>query len=239
LYFYDTTPKIPLPTHYSLLITHHCFMLKGILFDMDGVLLDSEKFITQAGILMFAEKGYKVLASDFKPFTGMGENRFLGGVAEKYGIPFDIEKDKARAYAIYEEITRGKLAPLKGVRDFIQRCKRKHLRLAVATSADEVKMRINLRETGLKEELFDTLVNGLEVVQKKPHPEIYLLAAARLGLDPANCLVVEDALSGMKAARAAGCKCLAITSSFSAKEFGQADWVVKHLGEAPEACISW
>lgn len=206
---------------------------------MDGVLLDSEQYITRAGMLMFKEKGYEVKESDFKPFTGMGENRFLGGVAEKYNIPFDLERDKARAYAIYEQITLGKLEPLQGVRDFIERCRNKNLKLAVATSADEVKMRINLRETGLKEELFDTLVNGLEVEHKKPHPEIYLLAAKRLGLKPAECLVVEDALSGMKAAKAAGCKCLAITSSFQTEEFDEADWVVKNLGEAPEDSINW
>jgi beta-phosphoglucomutase len=214
-------------------------MINGVLFDMDGVLLDSEEFITRAGILMFKEKGFDVKESDFKPFTGMGENRFLGGVAEKHGIPFNLEQDKARAYSIYEEITRGQLVPLKGVREFIERCRKKNLKLAVATSADEVKMRINLRETGLDADLFDTLVNGLEVEHKKPHPEIYLLAAKRLGLNPKDCLVVEDALSGMKAAKAAGCKCLAITSSFRPEEFDQADWVVKDLSEAPEACINW
>lgn len=214
-------------------------MLKGVLFDMDGVLLDSEQFITRAGMMMFREKGFAVNESDFKPFTGMGENRFLGGVAEKYGIPFDLEKDKARTYAIYEQITRGKLKPLKGVNAFIARCRKKNLRLAVATSADEVKMRINLRETGLQETLFDALVNGLEVLHKKPHPEIYLLASKRLGLDPSECLVVEDAISGMKAARAAGCKCLALTTSFEAEEFDQANWVVKNLSEVPEECISW
>jgi HAD superfamily hydrolase (TIGR01509 family) len=214
-------------------------MMKGVLFDMDGVLLDSEAYITQAGVMMFREKGYAVHESDFKPFTGMGENRFLGGVAEKHNIPFDLEKDKARAYAIYEEITRGRLKPLKGVRKFIDRCRQKQLKLAVATSADEVKMRINLRETGLGAALFDTLVNGLEVEHKKPHPQIYLLAASRLGFDPGECLVVEDAISGMKAAKAAGCKCLAITSSFRAEEFDQADWVVKDLDEAPEECLNW
>ena len=100
-------------------------MIQGVLFDMDGVLLDSEEYITRAGIMMFREKGFDVHESDFKPFTGMGENRFLGGVAEKYRISFDLEKDKARAYAIYEEITRGKLVPLKGVREFIEKCRQK------------------------------------------------------------------------------------------------------------------
>jgi beta-phosphoglucomutase len=214
-------------------------MIQGVLFDMDGVLLDSEEFITRAGILMFKEKGFNVKESDFKPFTGMGENRFLGGVAEKYGIPFNTEKDKARTYAIYKEISHGHLQPLPGVRAFIEKCRQKNLKLAVATSADEVKMRINLDETGLSEKLFDVLVNGLEVENKKPHPEIYLLAAHRLGLDPTHCLVVEDAISGMQAARAAGCKCLALTSSFSAHDFTEADWVMKDLSEASEACIVW
>jgi HAD superfamily hydrolase (TIGR01509 family) len=214
-------------------------MIQGVLFDMDGVLLDSEEYITRAGILMFKEKGFEVTESDFKPFTGMGENRFLGGVAEKYGIPFDQEKDKARTYAIYAEISHGHLQPLPGVREFIGKCRSRKLKLAVATSADEVKMRINLRETGLSEKLFDVLVNGLEVVNKKPHPEIYLLAAHRLGLDPSHCLVAEDAISGMKAAKAAGCKCLAITSSFAPGDFTEADWIVNDLSEAPEACINW
>ncbi|MBN1791366.1 MAG: HAD-IA family hydrolase [Bacteroidales bacterium] len=214
-------------------------MIKGVLFDMDGVLLDSEEFITRAGMMMFREKGFTVKESDFKPFTGMGENRFLGGVAEKQGIPFDLEKDKARAYAIYEQITRGKLKPLKGVPEFIARCRKKNLKLAVATSADEVKMRINLRETGLQESLFDALVNGLQVEHKKPHPEIYLLAADKLHLRPEECLVVEDALSGMKAAKAAGCKCLAITSSFKAEEFDRADWVVNDMTSVPDECLNW
>ena len=106
-------------------------MIKGVLFDIDGVLLDSEEFITRAGILMFKEKGFEVNASDFKPFTGMGENRFLGGVAEKYNIPFNQEPDKARAYAIYEQISHGQLQPLPGVREFIEKCRQKNLQLAV------------------------------------------------------------------------------------------------------------
>jgi HAD superfamily hydrolase (TIGR01509 family) len=131
------------------------------------------------------------------------------------------------------------LKPLPGVLDFIDRCRKKNLKLAVATSTDEVKMRINLREAGLQENIFDVLVNGLEVEHKKPHPEIYLLAAKKLRLDPGECLVVEDAISGMNAAVAAGCRCLVITSSFKAEEFNLADWVVKDLSEVPEECINW
>jgi len=69
-------------------------MVKAVLFDMDGVLVESEKFINQAGVKMFQEKGFEVKPDDFLPFTGMGENRYLGGVAEKHNIPFDVEREK-------------------------------------------------------------------------------------------------------------------------------------------------
>jgi HAD superfamily hydrolase (TIGR01509 family) len=214
-------------------------MIKGVLFDMDGVLLDSEEYITRAGMKLFEEKGYKVQYQDFKEFTGMGEDRFLGGVAEKYDIPFHVEKDKARAYKIYENLVKGELEPLPGVRDFLKKCSEKGLKTAVATSADEIKMHINLREIGLSEDNFNTTINGSEVNNKKPDPEIFLKAARKLGLDPTNCLVIEDAVSGLKAAKSAGCKCLALTTSFNPEDFKDADWVAKDLSVAPEECLNW
>jgi cytidine deaminase len=83
-------------------------MIRGVLFDMDGVLVDSEEFICRAAIEMFMESGIETTPEDFKPFTGTGENRYIGGVAEKYGISVDIEKVKARTYEIYGSIVRGK-----------------------------------------------------------------------------------------------------------------------------------
>jgi HAD superfamily hydrolase (TIGR01509 family) len=214
-------------------------MIKGVLFDMDGVLVDSEEFICEAAIRMFAEEGLTVLAKDFLPFVGMGENRYLGGVAEKYNFPFEIEKHKARTYAIYGEITKGRLVPLPGVQEFIQRCKNRQLKLAVATSADKVKMEINLSSLGLPPGTFDITVNGLEVERKKPFPDIYLEAARRLNLKPEECLVVEDALSGIDAALAAGCRCLALQTSFPPDRLSAAHWTCSTLAEAPDACINW
>lgn len=214
-------------------------MIKGVLFDMDGVLLDSEEFMCEAAMRMFAEKGLLVKKEDFLPFTGTGENRYLGGVAEKYGFDLDLEKDKARAYGIYAEITPGKLVPLPGVHEFIQRCRGRSLQLAVATSADRVKMEINLAALNLAEGTFDQTVNGLEVERRKPFPDIYLEAALRLGIKPGECLVVEDAVSGIQAAKAAGCKCLALTTSFPADRLTQADWICHTLEDAPDQSIDW
>ncbi len=204
-------------------------MLKAVLFDMDGVLVDSEEFICKAAIEMFREKGLTVKPEDFIPFVGTGENRYIGGVAEKYNFPVDIEAVKKRTYEIYDIIVRNKLKPLPGVKEFIASCRKKNLKIAVATSADEVKMKINLREIGLPVETFDVTVNGLQIERKKPFPDIYLKAAELLDVLPEECLVVEDAPSGIKAARAAGMKCLAVMSSFTEKELKDADWIVKDL----------
>jgi beta-phosphoglucomutase len=214
-------------------------MIKGVLFDMDGVLVDSEDFICEAAIRMFSEHGIKVNKEDFLPFVGTGENRYLGGVAEKYAFDFHLERDKARTYDIYREITLGKLFPLPGVHSFIAKCKARSLKLAVATSADKIKLDINLSALGLPPGTFDETVNGLEVEHKKPQPDIYIEAARRLNLKPEECLVVEDAVSGIKAGKTAGCKCLALETSFPSHLLTEADWVCKNLENAPYQSIHW
>ncbi len=197
--------------------------LKAILFDMDGVLVDSEEYIFEAARLMFAEHGVIVQPQDALPFVGTGENSYISGIGRANGFEVEIERDKARTYQIYGEITHGKLKPLPGTASFIQQCKLNGLKLAVASSADRIKIEINLREIGIPADTFDAIVSGEDVERKKPFPDIYLLAAQKLGMQPEDCLVVEDAVSGVKAAKAAGAKCLALTTSFSAEKLTEAD----------------
>jgi HAD superfamily hydrolase (TIGR01509 family) len=214
-------------------------MIKGVLFDMDGVLVDSESFICRAAIIMFSELGFRVLPEDFQPFVGMGENRYIGGVAEKHRIKIDIEQVKARTYEIYGTLVRGKLLPLPGAHEFISECRKKRFKLALATSADRIKMEINLKEIGLTRDSFHSIITGLDVKNKKPSPDIYLAAAKSLGINPLECLVVEDAVSGIEAGKAAGCKCLAVTSSFDAELLKEADWICDSLLNVPEEALNW
>lgn len=214
-------------------------MIRAVIFDMDGVLVDSEEIICRAAIAMFREHGVDAQPEDFLPFVGTGENRYLGGVAEKHGFDFDLERDKQRAYAIYAEIAHGRLEPLSGVHEFFARCEQRGLLKALATSADRVKMEINLREIGIPVERFDAAVNGLEVTHKKPHPEIFLTAGDRLGVPPDSCLVVEDAVNGVAAAKAAGMRCLALTTSFTETDLAGADWHGSTLADAPPAALEW
>ena len=207
---------------------------KAVIFDMDGVLTDSEWFIAEAGRMMFQEThGVNVSHRDFLPFVGLGENRFLGGVAEKYGIAaFDIERDKARTYAIYTEIIKGKLKPLPGAVEFVRRCRELGFKTALATSTDYIKMMASLKEIGMAGGVFfDAMVNGLDVERKKPFPDIFLEAARRIDTTPEHCWVVEDSVGGVRAARAAGMRCLALLTTFSEEEIRNEgpDIIVKDL----------
>lgn len=214
---------------------------KGVLFDMDGVLVDSEEFITEAACRMFAEKGLNVKPEDFKPFTGTGEDRFIGGVAEKYNFDLNMPQDKHRTYEIYCDIIKGKLKPLAGVVDFIKKCRKKKLKLSVASSADLVKVKANLSEIGLDHGEFDAIVCGDDVKNKKPAPDIFILAAEKIGLNPNQCLVIEDAISGVQAAKSAGAMCLALTSSFDADKLKDAgsDFVANDLSDADNDVLNW
>ena len=213
--------------------------IKGVLFDMDGVLVNSESFICQAAIRMFERMGLKVQEKDFLPFVGKGEDAYLGGVAQKYNFPIDLDEAKKVTYMIYEQIVDGKLEALPGVITFMEKAKKRGLKMAVATSADKVKMDVNLRSLGLPASFFDATVNGLEVERKKPYPDIFLLAAKKLRLPPSKCLVVEDAISGVQAAKAAKCKCLALTTSFTRDELKEADWISNTLEDAPIDVLNW
>lgn len=210
--------------------------IDGVIFDMDGVLCDSEPFIAGAAIEMFRQT-YGVAASreDFAPFVGAGEDRFIGGVAEKYGVKLTMPRDKENTYALYLEHIRGHLQPLPGAVSFIEQCRTLGFKLAIATSADRIKMDGNLAQIDVPPERFDAIVTGNDVERKKPDPQVFLLAAARLGIAPQRCLVIEDAPNGLRAGKSAGCRCLGIMTTFDEPTLraAGADFVARDLSIVP------
>src|ERR1051326_9136136 len=96
--------------------------IRAVIFDMDGVLTDSEPLINAAAIAMFEEKGIVVQPEDFLPFVGTGEDRYIGGVAEKYRFPLDLGSAKARTYEIYLELVPNKLRAFPGALELVQAC---------------------------------------------------------------------------------------------------------------------
>lgn len=189
----------------------------SIIFDMDGVLVDSEPVICEAAILGLKEYGVHAVPADFIPFIGAGEDRFIGGVAEKHGVSYQVDM-KRRVYEIYLKIVRDKIKVYDGVHELLEFLRRKGIRTAVGSAADRIKVNANLAAAGISTELFSAIVSGENVKNKKPAPDVFLQAAQVMGANPADCIVIEDAVNGIRAAKAAGMKCIAVMSSFGRQE---------------------
>ena len=190
---------------------------KAILFDMDGVLIESEFLMRATAIQSLADYGVQAQHEDFLEFTGMGEDRFVGGVAEKYGLKYEFAM-KERAYDYYGQRVKEEAFIPDGVKEMLETLHAKGIVLAVCSAADLRKVRYNIQAIGVDESLFAALVTGSDVERKKPFPDIYLEGARRIGMKPEDCLVVEDAVSGIQAAHAAGMDAVGIPSTFSPEQ---------------------
>lgn len=193
------------------------FTAKALLFDMDGVLVDSEELMLESAIEALAEWGVHAVPSDFTDFIGSGEDKFVGGVALKHGVDYDTAM-KDRAYEIYAERAPALGIVFPGVQETLQKIKQAGFKFGICSSADRVKVNVNIKAIGFTEDFFDFIVSGMDVVLKKPNPDIYLHAMKLLGLKPEDCIVVEDAVNGIIAAQRAGMRAIAVTSSFSKEE---------------------
>jgi HAD superfamily hydrolase (TIGR01509 family) len=131
----------------------------------------------------------------------------------------------------FEEIVKEQgITTLPNAEIFLREIQAANIPIALATSSRKMKMQLVMEESGLGK-YFSVFVTGEEVAHGKPHPEIFLLAAERLNVDPKQCLVIEDAVNGVAAAKAAGMKCIAITSTHEDDALIAADLVVDHYSE--------
>jgi HAD superfamily hydrolase (TIGR01509 family) len=203
--------------------------MRAVIFDMDGVLVDSEPLINRAAVQMFHERGdTQVRPEDFTPFVGGGEDRYIAGVAAAHDITLDVAVAKARTYAIYLDIV-DELHPYPGAVDLVYAC-RLLAPVAVASATDRIRLVANLAAATLPVDSWDVVVDGEDVAHKKPAPDAFLLAAARLEMDPSLCTVVEDSVNGVHAAKSAGMRCVAVAQTFPAAGLGEADLVRPTIG---------
>ncbi|KAK4851350.1 hypothetical protein QYF36_014395 [Acer negundo] len=192
--------------------------VSAVLFDMDGVLCDSEDPSRRAGVDVFAEMGVEVTVDDFVPFMGTGEANFLGGVAAVKGVEgFDTEAAKKRFFEIYLEKYAKPNSGIgfPGALELINQCKSEGLKVAVASSADRIKVDANLAAAGLPLSMFDAIVSADAFENLKPAPDIFLAASKILDVPPSECIVIEDALAGVQAAKAAQMRCIAVKTTLT------------------------
>ena len=204
-----------------------------VIFDMDGVLVDSEATFKRACADALHAYGVFPDHEEFTPYTGMGDVLYIGEVAKAHGVPFTPQMQKD-AYDLYGAYAPETLTVFPWSRTVLMTLHEAGVPICVASSAGLYKVNVNLSCVGVELSIFRTIVSGNEVEKKKPAPDIFLKAAGKCDTDPSRCLVFEDAVSGVMAAKAAGMTAAAVTTSFSREKLTEAgaDLVVDDLRDA-------
>jgi len=202
--------------------------VKAVIFDLDGVIVDTAPYHFQAWQKALAEFGLEMSEEQFRSTFGMRNQEILRTLFGTKLSSEQIEEIGRRKEAIYRELVYKHLTPMPGLLRLIQELKARRFRIAVATSTPRANASLILRALKLEHELA-ALVTEEDVEEGKPDPEIFLKAAEKCLASPENCIVIEDSPAGIKAAKAAGMKAIALTTTRPAEELGEADLVVETL----------
>jgi beta-phosphoglucomutase len=204
--------------------------MRAAIFDLDGTLVDNMPVHAEA-FAIFAERHglARLTMEDRKRLDGRRNKEIF---PDLFGRPLTDAEQTLYAEekeALYRELSAGRLEPVRGLRELLDRLDAHAVPVAVATSAPPENVRHTLTELRLAGRI-RSVVRGDEVARGKPFPDVFLAAAARLGVPPGECVAFEDAPIGVAAARAAGMKTVALANSFTPDVFLApgvgADWVV-------------
>ena len=209
--------------------------LRAAIFDLDGVLADSEPWWNEIDTKLLAENGVTYRGEYHQDVLGVSYRVAVEFYKEKFGLSASVEELMRRRGEIATEFFANRVGLFSSTKRTLERLRDMKVRLAVATSSVSASARPFLDRHGLTL-FFDVIVTGDEIERGKPDPDIYLHAADKLGVAAHECLVIEDALSGIAAGKAAGMRVAAIPdrrfvdAGVYEKE---ADFVLENLAEIP------
>lgn len=201
-----------------------------VLFDNDGVLVDTEPLFLRATQELLATVGVALSAEDYRSIVLARGETVFDLVAARGHSADEILALRARRDARYSELIEAGVSVLPGVRDTLARLGQQRP-LAVVTSSARNHFHAIHRQTGLLDHFEFVLADG-DYARHKPHPDPYLAAAARFGVAPERCLVIEDTQRGLAAAHAAGMRCVVVPQPLSrGSDFSRAHCVLESMGE--------
>lgn len=205
-------------------------MIRACIFDLDGVIVDTAHYHFLAWQRLAQELGIPFNEDDNERLKGVSRMRSLEIILELGRLTMDEARKEQLAtkkngwFVDYVNAIRPEeIFP--GVKELIDQIKAKGIKVGLASSSKNAQRVIDLLQIG---SLFDAVVDGTMITHSKPHPEIFLLAAKRLGLAPAECVVFEDAEAGVEAALAAGMRCVGVGLP---EQLGKAHHIIPHTGQ--------
>jgi beta-phosphoglucomutase family hydrolase len=193
------------------------FEQRAFIFDMDGTLVDNMRFHTEAWGKMLAENGVAMNAHDFLVKTAGKTNREIMPTVFEGITDERIAELGNRKETLYQELFLPHRAPVAGAIRFLEEAKRLGIKMAVATAAPVVNVEFILDGLDLRK-YFAAVTTAADITNGKPNPEIFLKSAEKLGVEPQNCLVFEDAVGGFEAAQRAGMQSIGIATVNSVEE---------------------
>lgn len=208
-------------------------MIHAIIFDMDGVLVDSEPFHIEIEKRQFRQNKIFVSEEEHHRYLGVASDVMWKEIGQNHKLDLSVEKlikqnksESIRFFSVLNEIP-----VMPGLIELLEKLEQKNYPRAVASSSFPEIIDLILEKTGLNK-YFDVVVSSREAGKSKPEPDVFLLAAQKLGVHPENCLVVEDSKNGIKAAKSAGMKCIAFQGpGVNPENQKQADAVIFDLME--------
>jgi len=207
-------------------------MVQGIIFDFDGVLVLSNRIHLRSEQQIFLKKGLKISCGQLSQYFGMSVKGFIQSVIDEYGLNANVSELVEEKYRIMREIIESEgIEEIPHAFGLAEKCKALGLKVAVASGSRKDFIEFALEKTGRKTK-FDVMLGSEEVKNGKPDPEIFLKIASLLGLSPEECVVIEDAGNGVRAAKRAGMKCIAFKNRESGpQDLSRADRIVDSMGE--------
>jgi beta-phosphoglucomutase family hydrolase len=212
----------------------------GAIFDWDGVIIDSSALHEASWEMLAAENGRTLPADHFKRGFGMKNEFIIPNILSWTQDLEEIRSLSLRKEALYREavVTRG-LQPLPGVRTWLEKLAAAGVMCVIGSSTHRANIDLSLEKIGLAE-FFADLVTAEDVSHGKPHPEVFLKAAQKIGRNPESCVVFEDAHVGIQAARNAQMKVIAVATTNPMEDLAAADLAVERLDQLDvEELQSW
>jgi len=202
----------------------------GVIFDMDGVLVDSYAPHFESWRLLARELGRDVSEAEFAATFGRTSRDIIELIFGGGRDPAAIQGLDARKESHYRDLIRGRVPIMSGARELLWELRAAGAGLAIGSSGPVEN--VSLVVEALRDVVgFDAVVTGADVSRGKPDPQVFLLAAERLGRPPGGCIVIEDAPAGVEAARRAGMRVVGLTAEHTTGKLSGADLVVRRLSD--------
>ncbi len=200
-------------------------MQRALIFDMDGVIVNNDKYHYLSWMEFAKKHGKDVGFDEVKSWFGNTNRTILENLFD-YNLSIDqILQMGSEKEEIYRRIYAREIKPVDGLAGFLKSVDG-FFRLGVATSAPPENVEFVLRETGLKS-WFESVTDASDIGKGKPEPEIFLKAAAKLGVEPAECLVFEDSFHGIEAARRAGMHVIGVATTHDPSRLKNTDFIIR------------